>query len=177
MKDLMKIRIAVSALVLTMGPLSYGQAVPAGGPSLSSLGAGPNFPTLDGVLHYSLSASEAIQLGYYGPGVVTHSTVLSGNIAYTAKSEARPFNLLLSSGLILANQQGQGTSGYANIEASQGYVTRSWVFNISDSFSFLPQSPTVGLSGIPGVGDLGSAPVTGPVEGPAGGILTNSGNR
>jgi hypothetical protein len=177
MKDVMKIRIAVSALFLTMGSISHGQAVPSGGPSLSSLGAGPNFPTLDGVLHYSLSASEAIQLGYYGPGEVTHSTVLSGNVSYTAKSEVRPFSLLLSSGVILANQQGQGTSGYVNIAASQGYVTRSWVFNISDSFSFLPQSPTTGLSGIPGVGDLGAAPVQGPVAGPAGGILSNAGDR
>ncbi len=43
---------------------------------------------LDGVLHYSMSASEVVQFGYYGPGEVTHSTIaLSGDVAYTAKSE------------------------------------------------------------------------------------------
>ncbi len=56
-------------------------------------------------------------------------------------------------------------------------MTRNWVFNISDSFSFLPQSPTTGLSGIPGVGDLGSFPLEGPVTGPAGGIFSFAGDR
>ncbi len=57
-------------------------------------------------------------------------------------------------------------------------MTRRWVFNIADSFSFLPQSPTTGLSGIPGVGDLGSDTSAGPVEqGPAGGVLSVAGNR
>jgi hypothetical protein len=179
MKDVMTIRIVVAALLLMMASTSYGQAVPSGGSNtpISAIGTGPNLPALDGVLHYALSASEAVQLGYYGPGVVTYSTVLSGDVSYTGKSEVRPFNLLTAGGVVLANQDAQGTSGYINAIISQGYVTRSWVFNISDTFSFLPQSPTTGLSGIPGVGDLGATPVTGPVEGPAGGIFSNAGNR
>ena len=56
-----------------------------------------------------------------------------------------------------------------NMSVSQGYIARNWVFNISDSFSFLPQSPTTGLSGIAGVGDLGSTPVQGPWKGRLGG--------
>jgi hypothetical protein len=177
MKDVMKIRIAVPALLLTMISICQGQAVPAGGTTMTSLAAGPNFPTLDGILHYSLSASEVIQNGYYGAGNVTHSTGFSGNVSYTAKSQVLPFNLLVSSGFFLPNQEGQGSTGYANMAVSQGYVTRRWVFNISDSFSFLPQSPTTGLSGIPGVGDLGSTPVQNPVSGPAGGVLTYAANR
>jgi hypothetical protein len=177
MKDVMKFRIAVSALLLTVGSVSYGQAVPAGGSAMSPGSTGPNLPTLDGILHYALSASEIIQLGYYGAGQVTHSTVLSGDVAYTAKSEVRPFNLIFAGGVILGNQSGQGTTYYTNAAVSQGYVTRHWVFNISDSFSFLPQSPTTGLSGIAGVGDIGVTPVQGPVEGPAGGIFSISGNR
>jgi hypothetical protein len=177
MKDVMKIRIAVSLLVLTMGSISHGQAIPAGGTSMGPNSSGPNLPSLDGILHYALSASEVIQYGYYGSGEVTHSTVLSGDVAYTAKSIARPFNLVFAGGVILANQSGQGTTYYTNASVSQGYVTRSWVFNISDTVSFLPQSPTTGLSGIAGVGDIGSLPVQGPVEGPAGGIFSNAGNR
>ncbi len=119
---------------------------------------GPNLPNLDGILHYALSASEMVQYGYYGGGVVTHSTVLSGDVAYTAKSTIRPFSMLFSAGVILGNQSGQGTSYYTSATASQGYVTRHWDFNISDTVSYLPQSPTVGLSGIAGVGDLGSSP-------------------
>jgi hypothetical protein len=176
MKDVMKIRIAVSLLVLTMGSISHGQAIPAGGTSMGP-SSGPNLPSLDGILHYALSASEVIQYGYYGSGEVTHSTVLSGDVAYTAKSTVRPFNLLFAGGVILGNQSGQGTTYYTSASVSQGYVTRSWVFNISDTVSFLPQSPTTGLSGIAGVGDIGSLPVQGPVEGPAGGIFSNAGNR
>jgi hypothetical protein len=177
MKDVMKFRLAASALLLMMGPLSYGQAVPAGGTAMTSGSGGPNSPSLDGIVHYALSASEIIQLGYYGAGEVTHSTVLSGDVAYQAKSTIRPFNLLFAGGVILGNQSGQGTTYFTNVSVSQGYITRDWAFNISDSFSFLPQSPTTGLSGIAGVGDLGSTPVQGPVEGPAGGIFSVSGNR
>src|SRR5271154_1695988 len=178
MKDVMKIRIVVSALLLTMGSISHGQAIPAGSPAMTSGSSGGlNLPTPDGVLHYALSASEIIQLGYYGAGETTHSTVLSGDVAYTAKSAIRPFNLLVAGGIILGNQSGQGTTYYSSVAVSQGYVTRYWVFNIADTFSFLPQSPTTGLSGIPGVGDLGATPLQGPVAGPAGGIFSFAGDR
>jgi len=175
----MKIRIVLSVVLLLMSTSTfYGQAIPAGTITpISSIGSGPNLPSLDGVLHYALSASEAIQFGYYGSGVVSHSTILSGDVSYTAKSELRPFSLDAAGGVILANQSGQGTTGFISGAISQGYITRTWNFNISDSVSFLPQSPTTGLSGIPGVGDLGLTPVQGPVQGPAGGILSVSGNR
>lgn len=145
--------------------------------SMTTNTVGPNLPDLDGVLHYSLTASEIAQLGYYGSGVTTYSTTLSGNVSFAGKSIVYPTNLVLSAGVILANQSSQSTTGYVSAAISQGYVTRSWIFNISDSVSFLPQSPTTGLSGIPGVGDLGSSPVQGPVAGPAGGIFSASGNR
>jgi hypothetical protein len=179
MKIRMKTRIAIPALLLTLSSMSYGQAAPAGvatispGPSNSS----PNLPALDGIVHYALSASEIVQLGYYGSGQVTSSSALSGDVAYTSKSTVRPFSLLFAGGLLLPNQSGQGVSTFQNVAVSQGYITRRWAFNLSDSFSFLPQSPTTGLSGIAGVGDLGIAPIQGPGEGPAGGVLSVSGNR
>jgi hypothetical protein len=176
MKEGMKIRIAISALLLTANFICHAQAVPTAESPMSS-NLGPNLPSLDGVVHYALSASEIIQYGYYGPGNVSHATDLTGDVAYTSQSTVRPFSLLFAGGVVLANQSGQGTSTFWNVAASQGYVTRHWVFNISDSFSFLPQSPTTGLSGIAGVGDLGAFPVQGPSAGPAGGILTVSGDR
>jgi hypothetical protein len=179
MKDVMKIRIVVPALLLTMASISYGQAVPAGGNNtpISAIGSTPFLPSLDGVLHYALNGSEIFQYGYYGAGNTTYSTALSGDVGYTAKSVVFPFTMLFAGGVILGNQQGQGTLSYWNLAATQGYVTRNWVFNISDSFNFLPQSPTTGLSGIPGVGDLGSSPLEGPVTGPAGGIFSFAGDR
>jgi hypothetical protein len=173
----MKIRIAISALLLSVSSISQGQAVPTATTSMVPSNSGLNFNPLDGVFHYALSGSEIVQLGYYGPSQTTYSTVFSGNAAYTAKSEVRPFNILFGGGVSLANQSGQGTTSFWDVAVSQGYVTRSWIFNISDSFNFLPQSPTTGLSGIPGVGDLGAVPIPGPATGPAGGVLSNSGNR
>jgi hypothetical protein len=91
-------------------------------------------------------------------------------------SQVHPSTLLFAGG-VLIGQSGQGTSTYQNIAVSQGLIKGKWIFNVSDSFSFLPQSPTVGLSGIPGVGDVGTVPIPGPSGGPAGGVLTYSGNR
>jgi hypothetical protein len=175
MKEAMKIQI-ISALLLisTMSSISHGQAVPAG---IATIGTGSSPLALDGIFHYALSASEIVQYGYFGPGDVTNSTVFSGDVAYTAKSTARPFSLVFAGGVILPNQSGQGTSSYWNVAVSQGYVTRHWVFNVSDSFSFLPESPTTGLSGVAGVGDLGVVPIQGPGAGPAGGILSDYGDR
>ena len=173
----MKIRIAITTLLLVLPSIAEGQAVPTAVTPISTIGGSPIIPDLDGVLHYALSGSEIVQFGYYGNGQVTASTALSGDVAYTAKSTTRPFSLLFAGGVILPNQSGQGTSTFVNVAASQGFTTRHWIFNVSDSFSFLPESPTTGLSGIPGVGDLGSIPLQGPVDGPAGGILTISGNR
>lgn len=144
---------------------------------MTSSSGGPNFSAVDGVLHYALSASEIIQYGFYGAGQVSHSTALSGDVAYASKSTSHPFGMLVAGGVILQNEESQGTTYYLNTSVSQGLQTVHWVFSISDSFSYLPQSPTLGLSGIPGVGDLGATPVQGPSEGPAGGILSEAGNR
>jgi hypothetical protein len=181
MKEVMKIRIVISALfflslsfISTMSAVAYGQAVPAG---IATIDTAPNPLPLDGVFHYALSASEILQLGYYAAGRVTGTSALSGDVAYSSKNTARPFSMIFAGGLLLPNQSGQGVTTYESLSASQGYVTRHWVFNLTDSFSFLPQSPTTGLSGIPGVGDIGVIPTGGPGEGAAGGVLTVSGNR
>jgi hypothetical protein len=179
MRKMMKIRIAISAsaVFLLLTTLSQGQAVPTAETSITSVGGSPIIPKLDGVLHYALSGSEVVQFGYFGSGQVTASTALSGDVAYSSTSTTRPFSLTFAGGVILPNQQGQGVSSFWDVTASQGYIARHWIFNLSDSFNFLPQSPTTGLSGIAGVGDVGSIPVQGPVEGPAGGIFSLAGNR
>jgi hypothetical protein len=179
MKNVVKIRIAASALLLTIGSIASGQAVPAGGGNtpISAIGSSPNPFALDGTLHYALNASEVIQFGYNGSGQVVNSTALSADVSYTGKSTVYPFSALFAGGVILPNQQEQGTTSFWNVAVSQGLVTRTWSLNVSDSFSFLPQSPTTGLSGIPGVGDLGPLPVQGPVAGPAGGIFSFAGDR
>lgn len=121
--------------------------------------AGLNLPTINGTFQYGVSASEVISDGYGGNGDIFAQTSLSGDLAYTSKSEVRPFSALYTGGIQFGNQSGYSNQYYQSLSLSQGYVTKSWVFGLSDSVSYLPQSPTVGLSGIPGTGDVGLTPV------------------
>ena len=174
MSDLTKIRMTALALLYAGGSLCYGQALPTAAASATS---DPYLPSLDGIVHYTLTASEIVQFGSFGSNSTTQSTALSGDVSYQGKNAALPFSLLFAGGLLLPNGQGQGVSTYQNIAVSQGLVTRTWVFNVTDSFSFLPQSPATGLSGVAGVGDLGVVPIQGPASGPAGGVLSTSGDQ
>jgi hypothetical protein len=173
----MKTWIPISMMVVVLGARAFGQALPTATEVVtpSPSGTGPRVSWVDGTVHYALSASQVIQHGYYGSGV-SGSTALSGSVGWVSMSEVHPSTLLFAGG-VLIGQSGQGTSTYQNIALSQGLIKGKWIFNVSDSFSFLPQSPTVGLSGIPGVGDVGTVPIPGPSSGPAGGVLTYSGNR
>lgn len=173
----MKTWIPMSMMLVVLCGQGFGQAMPTATETVSSTpsSSGPKLSWVDGTVHYSLSASEAIQHGIYGSGT-TSSTNLSGSAGWASLSQVHPTTLLFAGG-VLIGQGGQGVSTYQNIALSQSYIAHKWVFNVSDSFSFLPQSPTVGLSGIPGLGDVGTIPIQGPSSGPAGGVLTYSGNR
>jgi hypothetical protein len=174
----MKTWIPISMLLVMFGTQAFGQAVPTASEVLTPLpgGGGPRLSWIDGTVHYSVSGSEFVQLGYYGSGNTTSTSAISGNLGWVSLSKVHPTTVLFAGG-VLIGQGGQGTSTYQNIAVSQSYIAKKWVFNVSDSFSFLPQSPTVGLSGIGGVGDVGVVPIEGPSAGPAGGVLTYSGNR
>lgn len=170
MSRALKSCLATLALLAATASVVCAQAVPA---STMSPSVGPGLPSIDGIFHYSLSGSEQFQTGYQGSGV-TYSTALSGAASYSSRSIARPFSMVYAGGLLLGNEYGSTVTTFQNFAVSQGLVKGAWNFGVSDSVSYLPQSPTTGLSGIPGVGDLGSQPVSGPSSGPAGGILTNN---
>jgi hypothetical protein len=137
---------------------------------------GFNLPSHLGTLSYGLSGSELLVTGY-GNGSVSSNTVFSGDLAYLSKSEDDPFSLVYSGGYVYSTISGSPSSStFQNLAGSQVVRTRSWVYVISDSFSYLPQSPTTGLSGIAGVGDIGVFPVqTG--LGPSQDILTGYDRR
>lgn len=150
-------------LILLASPLAgLGQATPTA--SVQPSPSGLNLPVINGTFQYGLSASEVVQNGYSSNGGVYAQTSLSGDVAYTSKSEVRPFNMIYTGGTQLGNQSGASNTYYQSLILSQGYVTRSWVFGLSDSLSYLPQSPTVGLSGIPGTGDIGLTPIQNGLE-------------
>jgi hypothetical protein len=172
----MKIKITIVTALVSLCSLMYGQAAPTAVASMSSSGIGPSLslPGIDGTLHYALSASQMAQTGWYSIGT-SYTTSFSGDIAYTSQSEFHPFSLLYSGGILISTLYQNPVQTFQNANISQGLMVRNWIFNVSDSVSYLPQTPTTGYSGIPGVGDLGST--SGPSQGPAGGVLTDNGKR
>ncbi|MDE1178114.1 MAG: hypothetical protein PW789_16170 [Edaphobacter sp.] len=175
----MKKLLSISTMLLAFGARGYGQAAPAATPTGSTTSAADQTPRpwfADGTVHYALSATELFQFGYYGSGNVTTTTAFSGNVGYMTLSQTHPFTLIYSGG-VLIGQGGQGTTTYHNVAVSQSLIKGKWIMGITDSFSFLPQSPTTGVSGIAGVGPIGSIPTDPPSLGAAGGVLTYSNNR
>jgi hypothetical protein len=162
--------VATLALIAATASIACAQAVPV---STMSPSVGPGLPSIDGVFHYALRASEMVEFGDQGTGT-GNSAVFSGDAAYNSTSVVHPFSMVYAGGLILGNEYGGHATAFQNLAISQGLVVGRWNFGVTDSVSYLPQTPTLGLSGIPGVGDLGSQPVQGPSSGPAGGVLTNN---
>ena len=182
MRDAMKAGMTVCALLLLSSAVTYGQAKSTGSSAatptaITSSNVGFTLPSVDGTIHYALTASEIVQYGYFGSGRATASTALSGNASYSSTSVDLPFNLLYAGGVLISESSGVNTTTYQNLAVSQGLIAKRWVLGITDSLSYLPQSPTTGLSGIQGVGDIGGYPVQGPSAGPAGGVLSYYGSR
>ena len=169
----MKARVLL--LALSALPCSgWGQATPVA--SLQPSSSGLNLPAINGTFQYGLSVSEVIEKGYASNGDIYAQTSISGDLAYASKSEVHPFSLLYTGGTQFGNQSGYSTSYFQSLAISQAYVTRSWVFDVSDIVSYLPQSPTVGLSGIPGTGDIGLNPVQNGLE-PSQDVITIANSR
>jgi hypothetical protein len=172
----MKTSIALMTLMSGMSGSLLAQAVPAGTTTGPVYNPGPSLPLIDGNFQYALTASEIIQFGYSGSSGQYYMTSLSGDAEYISKNSQRPFSLLYAGGLLLSSYSAQGVSTFQTLTASQGLVLGKWALGVTDSVSYLPQSPTTGLSGIPGVGDLGSQPLPDP-QLPGQTVLTNYARR
>ncbi len=173
----MKTSIAMLAVLALSSLRVYGQAAPAGVSSEPAYNPGPALPLMDGSFQYSLTGSEIVQFGgYSGQSGRTYLSNLSGTVEYIAPKKDRPFTLLYSGGMLYSTYSAQGISTYQSLTAAQGFVLGPWAFGFSDSVSYLPQSPTTGLSGVAGVGDQGLQVLPDPNV-PAQTILTNYGRR
>lgn len=164
----------VAALFLCTAAAAHGQAespVSVSNPMPTS-DFGFNLPTHLGTLTYSLSGSEMVETGY-GNGSVYATTSFNGNLAYLSKSKEDPFSIVYSGGVLFSNSPSYDNSQiFQNVAVSQVLRTKSWILVGSDSFSYLPGTPTTGLSGVAGVGDVGVFPVQNGI-GPTENILTN----
>ena len=164
------------ALILVTGAAAHAPAQATATASAPVATSGFNLGVVNGTFHYGATASESFQTGYTSNQGVAAQTTLSGSLIYATKSLKAPFNAIYTGGVLFSNQQGYGTNTFQSLALSQGYITGNWTFGIADVVSYLPQSPTVGLSGVAGTGDLGLSPVIG-VDSPAQNILTYNSNR
>ena len=156
--------------------LSPAQATPAAAVAPMPYSGGLNLSFLNGTFQYGINLAEVFQTGYQQTGGVTRQTSISGDLAYSTKNEQRPFSVVYTGGVQLTNQSNVNNTFFQSLALAQGYNTRDWTLGISDVVSYLPQSPTVGLSGIPGTGDLGLYPLEG-VNTPSQSVLTYNSDR
>lgn len=166
----------ILALFLMIGALpcsGWSQALPTA--SVQPSTPGLSFPAINGNFQYGLTAAEIIQRGYSSNGTYA-STNLSGDLAYSSRSEVHPLSAVYAGGFQFGSQSNGSVSYFQSLALNQSYITRGWVFSLSDVVSYLPQSPTVGLSGIPGTGDLGLNPVQNGLE-PSQNILSIGNSR
>jgi hypothetical protein len=166
MSQMMKTWIPISIIAFALSVAAFGQAIPTATEAITPTPAGTTGPRLswvDGTVHYALTLSQIVQLGYFGSGNTTTSTAVSGNVGYVSLSQWHPTSVLFSGG-VLFGQSGQGVSTFQNLTLSQSLIRGLWLMN-------------VGVTGVPGIVDIGGGTLDGPASGPAGGVLTYSGNR
>jgi hypothetical protein len=163
----------VLVVAMQIAPSISAQALPAA--EAAPISTGFALPRTAGTLQYAVSASESLSWGYYGNQGSAKSTNLTGDVAYISNSKRDPFSMIFSGGRSWATSE-QPSYTYLNLALSQVVSAGRWNFVLSDSVGYLPGTPTTGLSGVAGVGDLGVAPVQ--VGGDTGqGVLTNYSSR
>jgi hypothetical protein len=138
--------------------LARGQDIPA--VTTAPAYSGFQLPSIPGNLTYGLNGSERFRSGHYGNGDNVWSTSLSGQVGYLSRSVARPFSLVYSGGYIY-NSSGTQSSIFQNLALSQTFITQTWSIVLTDSIKYLPDAPSSGISGVPGVGDVGVTPPAG----------------
>jgi hypothetical protein len=148
--------IAAFALVASFSRSAFGQALPAG--EAAPISTGFELPRTAGTLQYSASVNESLSSGYYNSSGVSTSTGVTGDLAFISASKLYPFSMVFSGGRSWSTS-GQPSSLFLNLGLSQVITTSRWNFVLSDSVSYLPETASAGLSGIPGTGDLGVPPI------------------
>ena len=150
-------RIAQAALffVAPFAPAAFAQAVPAAtGPAIYN---GFPLPSVSGALTSSISASQRFQLGYQGTNQSAGAVALSGNLGYLSNSTRYPFSAVYGASY-LANFTGQSSEVVQSLSLSQEFAIGRFSGIIADSVRYLPEAPSSGLSGVPGIGDANLAP-------------------
>jgi len=126
-------------------------------------------PTGGDKLQYALRYSETGEFSSVLSN--SQSSTLSGSIGIGNQNEHLPFSLNYAGGYTWTLTGVPYADGqFHRLNLSQGIDSHKWKILLSDDVSYLPQSPTTGFSGIPGIGEpIGG---TGPTPPSSQSILT-----
>jgi hypothetical protein len=140
----MKTILKLGAFLITACVAAHAQAVP-------QATAGP------AILQYALRYSQSG--AFQSENQTSWQANASAEVNYANGIKRFPFNLNYGGGYT-RNLAGPSiaTGLFQRLLISQGYVGTRWNILASDSVYYLPQSPTMGFSGIPGTGE----PIGGP---------------
>jgi hypothetical protein len=140
----MKVTFKLAMFLLTVCAATDAQVVPEA--------TGPGGPQVSGNLHYAVRYSQTAE---FGGGLGDWQTAsASADAGYTNSNARLPFSLNYSGGYSWTIAGPSYSTGFfQHLSLSQGVVWRKWNVMASDDVSYLPQAPTTGFSGIPGVGD------------------------
>jgi len=135
----MKTKLIILALLIAVGAAARAQVEP-------SAVTGPAH--LQYVFRYSESA-------YVGSTYGDRQTISpSGSISYLNGEERHPFTLKYSGGYTWSIAgPGYATGLFQRMTLAQELIWRHWGMSVADNVAYLPQSPTIGFSGIPGLGE------------------------
>jgi hypothetical protein len=135
----------IALTICCLASAAYGQVAPAA----TSSGATSTARGLQYAFRYSQSALLSDQFS-----TIQTSTV-SGSVAYANRSQEKPFDMTYAAGYNWGLSGGDYQTGqFHHMYLSQGINSRRWKLLLSDNVSYLPQSPTTGFSGIPGIGEI-----------------------
>ncbi len=139
----MKITLKLVAFLIAVCGSASAQVVPAA--------TGPGGLPVRGNLSYALRYSQTAQ---FGDGYNLQTSSPSASLDFVNGKPRTPFNLNFSGGYsgTIAGPSYE-TGFFEHMLVAQGIVWRRWNVNFSDDVSYLPQAPTTGFSGIPGIGE------------------------
>lgn len=108
-------------------------------------------------LEYAFRYAQTAQ---FQTGLPTQQTsVVSGNVSYSNRPINKPFSMAYAGGYTWTLSGPNYPGGqFHRLFLSQGFNFHRWKFVADNDVAYLPQTPTSGFSGIPGIGEvIGSA--------------------
>jgi hypothetical protein len=111
-------------------------------------------------LRYSLRYAETAEFYNAVSGGNQQTAIASGNLEYANGGERLPFTLTYGGGYnwILSGPP-SGYKSFQHMYVTQGFISSRWNMVFYDNVAYVPESATVGFSGVPGTGEpVGGAP-------------------